>query len=163
MPDIEGCRSSENHLNFRKIAGERRATDRIVRLWRTTRDKQSVLYTINGSPLWEHCFLFVVDDEIECSVIIDHGVRAARGLALEKCLSTPLSNLSTSLARRIHGLALKSRAEDAPAFDACEDGEDEDMPVRHYRMAVVPLERPDPGEAFPQRNGTNMLGVFTYQ
>ena len=47
--------------------GERRATDQLLKLWQSTTDKRIVVNSVSKSNLWKHCFLFVVDEEIDCS------------------------------------------------------------------------------------------------
>lgn len=143
--------------------GERRATDQLLRLWKSSKDKRIVVNSISKSNLWKYCFLFVVDDEMNCSVIIDRGDYAAKGFALDDEGSRPLSYMPHGLAKRLHGLGLECRKKQTPAVDAYETVPSEDFPVHRYRMALVPLLKPDAGAFFPRHEVMNMLGVFTYQ
>lgn len=155
--------------NIVQMAGERRATDRVVRLWKKAGDKRTILNSLDETSLWQHCFFLVVDDELACSIIIDRGTKAAKGLTLEKRRVKPLHHLPVELAQRIHRLALECREECAPGLDVCELGELKNIPVRRYRMALMPLnnplaqDKPLADGIHPPINVTNMLGVFTYQ
>lgn len=145
-------------------AGERRATDRLLRLWQSTPDKSAVLQAASASSLWRHCFLFVVDDEPTCSVIIESGEEAARGLALRSAKgSLPLTRLVPALGKRIHRLGLACRSNGSPGMDYRESDSDDGIPVRRYRMAVVPLTPPARNDEHFRKRVTSMLGVFTYQ
>ncbi len=143
--------------------GERRATDQLIKLWQSTTDKRIVVNSVSKSNLWKHCFLFVVDDELNCSVIIDRGDDAARGFAADPRGSMPLSGLRSGFARRLHGLGLQCRKKQTPAVDAYEAEGSADFPVKRYRMALVPLTTPETPFFLPRHEVMNMLGVFTYQ
>jgi len=163
MPDIGEVAHQTQGANVVKLVSERRATDRLVGLWNSSGDKRSVFSSVSASPLWDHCFLFVVDDDLECSSIIDGGDQAAKLLSQNGRRITPLDKLPRALARRIHRLGLECRKERAPRLDACELGEEKELPIRRYRMALVPLARHQ-GKHYLARNPSmNMLGVFTYQ
>lgn len=161
MSEISHC--SHESPNVARLVGERRTTDRILRLWKNSKDKKSMLNALGRSSLWDHCFLFVVDDELECSVIIDHGNSAARGLALGRHGVEALRNLPYGLARRIHRLGLECRRECAPSLDESELEDASDSAVHRYRLALVPLTKSGDGWDLPRNEVVSMLGVFTYQ
>jgi len=163
MSNLEEITTPERGSGVLKLVGERRATDRLVRLWNSAGNKQSVFGSVSATELWDHCFLFMVDDEVDCSIILDQGNSAARGFSVHKPGIKPLNNLQPALARRIHRLGLECRKERTPRFDACEFGEEKDLPVRRYRMALVPLTRSERTNHPRCRSTLNMLGVFTYQ
>ncbi len=144
------------------LAGERRVTDRVVSLWKSARDKQTVLDSINDSELWAHCFLLIVDDDLDCSIILDKGESAARGLALDRRGATPLYRLPHRLAKRIHRLGLQCQRDQAPCLDACENLEAPEIPAKRCRMAVLPLIKQGKSRAPRIQRAANMLGVFTY-
>lgn len=163
MPNLEGITTPKRESGTLKLVGERRATDRLVRLWKTAQDKPSMFGSVSTSNLWDHCFLFVMDDEANSSVIIDQGESAAKGLFIRGRGTKTLNELPPALARRIHRLGLECRKDRAPKMDACEFGEEKDIPVRRYRMALVPLTRPKSVNSTRKISTLNMLGVFTYQ
>lgn len=153
---------SDDHI-FENAKAERRATDRIVRLWKNATDKQTIIAGIDRS-LWEHCFLLVLDDLIDCSIIFDHGDAAARGLHLPDAEVQSLKDLPQCLGNRIFSLALKCMKTRNPCCDAQDMGDDTKRnPVKRYRLALVPLlpanERHD-RSSYPVMS---VLGVFTYQ
>jgi hypothetical protein len=152
---------SDDHI-FANTNAERRATDRIVRLWKNASDKQTIIAGIDRS-LWEHCFLLVLDDLIDCSIIFDHGDSAARGLHLPDAEVLSLKDLPQSLGDRIFSLGLKCMQTRSPCCDEQDLCDAQEKPVSRYRLALVPLlpanERHD-RSSYPVMS---VLGVFTYQ
>lgn len=140
----------------------RRATDRLVRLWDSAADKQSIVENITGTSLWDHSFLMVVDDELGHSVIINSGAQAARGIALGDGRIKSLSHLPPEFAKRLHELGLQCRDQKMPALDNSDCGRPKGIPVRRYRMALVPLVQSDVRGFSIYQSASNMLGVFTY-
>lgn len=147
---------------FANADAERRATDRIVKLWQNATDKQTIIAGIDRS-LWEHCFLLVLDELIDCSIIFDHGQTAARGLHLPEEDVLCLKDLPRCLGERIFELGLKCMKSRTPCCEAHDLSDTEEHPVNRYRLALVPLlpanERND-RSSYPIMS---VLGVFTYQ
>ena len=151
----------DDHI-FANENSERRATDRVVKLWQNAADKQTIIAGIDRS-LWEHCFLLVLDKQMDCSIIFDHGQTAARGLHLPEDNVHRLGDLPPCLGDRIFELGLKCMKTRRPCCDAQDSNPTPEIPVRRYRLALVPLlpanERHD-RSCYPVMS---VLGVFTYQ
>lgn len=145
------------------FCGERRTTDRVISLWKGASDKQSVLLHLGQSRLWEHCFLLVVDDIPECSVIIHQGGTVAKGLSLGTRRMTKLEMLPTALGMRMHSLALECRKKHAPCCDDCEIETGKESKVLQCRFALVPLATRYKPQIPTEREAVNLLGVFTYR
>lgn len=140
----------------------RRATDRLVRLWDSAADKQAIVDNITETSLWDHCFLMVVDNDLGHSVIIDSGARAAKGISMGDGRIKSLSHLPPEFAKRLHELGLRCRDQKKPALDDSDCGRPQGIPVRRYRMALVPLVQSDVRDFSIHQSASNMLGVFTY-
>ena len=151
----------DDHI-FAKANSERRATDRVVKLWQNATDKQTIIAGIDRS-LWEHCFLLVLDDLKDCSIIFDRGDMASRGLHIPETDVQTLKKLPQCLADRIFELGLKCVKNRNPCCESKDLSDSDEQPVHRYRLALVPLlpanERHD-RSSYPVMS---VLGVFTYQ
>jgi hypothetical protein len=140
----------------------RRATDRVVKIWQDATDKEAIRENID-SALWDNCFLLALDELIDCSVIIDHGQKVGCGLRLPKQKIHNFKNLPSSLREKIFTLGHACVQSRSPRHHAEELSDSEEIPVKRYRLALVPLlsakERLDES-TYPT---STVLGVFTYQ
>lgn len=141
---------------------ERRATDRLVKIWQNAADKQTIVSSIDRS-LWDHCFLLVMDEMMDCSIIIDHGKSAGEGLQLVNGTVQSLRKLPRCFADEIFTLGKKCMKSRKPYRHSQDRSRSRDNPVSRYRLALLPLvpaEERDDYSAYPV---TSVLGVFTYQ
>ena len=140
----------------------RRATDRVVKIWQDATDKETIRENID-STLWDNCFLLALDELIDCSVIIDHGQKVGCGLHLSTQKTHNFKNLPPSLREKIFTLSHACVKTRSPRHHAEELSGSEEIPVKRYRLALVPLlsaeERIDES-TYPI---STVLGVFTYQ
>ena len=140
----------------------RRATDKVVKIWQDATDKQTIRENIDSS-LWDNCFLLALDELIDCSVIIDHGQKVGCGLHFSTQKTHNFKNLPPSLRDKIFTLGHACVKTRSPRHCAEELSHSEEIPVKRYRLVLVPLlpaqERLDES-TYPT---STVLGVFTYQ
>lgn len=141
---------------------ERRATDRVLKIWESATDKQTIVSGIDRS-LWEHCFLLVMDDVMDCSIIIDHGDKAGQGLQLVNGTVQSLRKLPRCFADEIFTLGRKCVKNRKPCRHSQNRKHSRDNPVDRYRMALFPLVPANERDDLSEYPVSSMLGVFTYQ
>jgi hypothetical protein len=154
--------NSKSKRDSNVIYLSRRATDRVVKIWQDAADKETIRENID-STLWDNCFLLALDELIDCSVIIDHGQKVGSGLHLSKQKTHNFKNLPPSIRDKIFALGHACVKTRSPCHHAEELDHSEEIPVKRYRLALVPLlptkERLDES-TYPT---SSVLGVFTYQ
>jgi hypothetical protein len=141
---------------------ERRATDRVVKIWQNATDKQTIVAGIDRS-LWDHCFLLVMDEMMDCSIIIDHGNKAGEGLQLVNGTVQSLRKLPRCFADEIFSLGKKCMKTRKPYKHAQDRNRSRENPVSRYRLALLPLVPAEERDDYSNYPVTSVLGVFTYQ
>lgn len=138
-------------------------TDAVVSMWRHAGNEKNILESVGESKLWDYCFLILVDDYPECSVIIDHGGKAGQTLCLEAQAVKNLGDLPSSLAQPIHALGLKCKNSGMPVFGVDVTAVAENDPGRLSGMAFLPLDKADHHKVFLYHDPAIILGVLGCQ
>ena len=155
-PGVDADHNFESDL----VGKERRATDRVVKIWQHAADKKAILANLDRS-LWQYCFLMVMDELPECSVIVDHGRRAGQGLQLiDDRNGQTLKKIPRYLGDRIFSLGQKCVRNRKPVRHSQNRRRSPESPVERYRLALLPLRTDEDISPNPVRS---VLGVFTYQ
>ena len=142
---------------------ERRVTDQVIARWEKAPSKFQMLQRLIGSPLWEHCFLLIPDDEFSFSAVVGYGSSAMLALGLTEGQINSIQHVPRYLRIPLGTICIDCLIDNtAHDYNGTTEVSEEDA-IYRFRMAAMPVTSPIPTYPGTPSRTSYILGVLTYR